>query len=58
MFASLVLLTAAAKKKPGKTGASSWQITNLDQSILETFDIFDENKVKDHWFAPQPGKII
>ena len=34
---------AAAKKeekKPIKTGASSGHITNLKQSILETFDIF------------------
>ncbi len=41
MFASLVLLMAAAKKKkkkPIKTGASSGHITNLKQSILETFD--------------------
>jgi hypothetical protein len=27
------------KKKPIKTGASSGHITNLKQSILETFDI-------------------
>jgi hypothetical protein len=32
---------AAAKKKPIKTGASSGHITNLKQSILETFDIYD-----------------
>ncbi len=51
-------VNGCSKKKPGKTSASSWHITNLEQSILETFDIFDENKVKDHWFAPQPGKII
>jgi hypothetical protein len=34
---------AAAKKeekKPIKTAASSGHITNLKQSILETFDIF------------------
>jgi hypothetical protein len=30
---------APAKKKPWKTGASSGHITNLKQSILETFDI-------------------
>ncbi len=28
------------KKKPIKTGASSGHITNLKQSILETFDIY------------------
>jgi hypothetical protein len=39
LFASLVLLMATAKKKPLKTGASSGDITNLKQSILETFDI-------------------
>jgi hypothetical protein len=31
---------AAAKKKPIKTGASRGHITNLKQSILETFDIY------------------
>jgi hypothetical protein len=31
---------AGAKKKPIKTGASSGHITNLKQSILETFDIY------------------
>jgi len=31
---------ATAKKKPGKTGASSGHITNLKQYILETFDIY------------------
>jgi hypothetical protein len=41
LFASLVLLMAAAKKKPWKTGASTGHITNLKQSILETFDIYD-----------------
>jgi hypothetical protein len=42
MFASLVLLMAAAKKgkKPIKTGASRGHITNLKQSILETFNIY------------------
>jgi hypothetical protein len=37
---------AAAKKKenhPILTGASSGHITNLKQSILETFDIYGEN---------------
>jgi hypothetical protein len=29
------------EKKPIKTGASSGHITNLKQSILETFDIYD-----------------
>ncbi len=48
MFASLVLLMAAATKKkkrkeesyPWKAGDSSGHITNLKQSILETFDIY------------------
>jgi hypothetical protein len=40
-FASLILLMAAIKKKPIKTGASSRHITNLKQSILEAFDIYD-----------------
>ncbi len=31
---------AAAKKKPIKTGASSGHLTNLEQSILETYDIY------------------
>jgi hypothetical protein len=30
---------SAAKKKPWKTGARNGHITNLKQSILETFDI-------------------
>jgi hypothetical protein len=46
LIASLVLLMAAAKKKkekkPIKTGAISGHITNLQQSILETFDIYDD----------------
>jgi hypothetical protein len=29
------------KKKPWKTGATSRHITNLKQSILETFDIYE-----------------
>jgi hypothetical protein len=41
LFASLVLLTAAAKKKPIKAGTSSRHITNLEQSILDTFNIYD-----------------
>jgi hypothetical protein len=28
------------KKKPQKMGASSGHVTNLEQSILETFDIY------------------
>ncbi len=40
MFALLVLLMAAAKKKPIKTGASIGHKTNLKQSILETFNIY------------------
>jgi hypothetical protein len=46
-FASLVLLMAPATKKkrkeeayPWKAGSSSRHITNLKQSILETFDIY------------------
>jgi hypothetical protein len=31
---------AAAKKEPWKTSTSSGHITNLRQSILETFDIY------------------
>jgi hypothetical protein len=31
------------KKKPWKTGASSGHITNLKQSILETFDMYGYN---------------
>jgi hypothetical protein len=40
-------MAAATKKKrkeeayPWKAGASSGHITNLKQSILETFDIYD-----------------
>ncbi len=30
-----------SKKKPIKTGASSGHITNLKQSILETFNMYD-----------------
>ncbi len=40
-------MAAATKKKkrkeeayPWRAGASSWHITNLKQSILETFDIY------------------
>jgi hypothetical protein len=44
LFASLVLLMATATKKgdayPWKAGTSSGHITNLKQSILETFDIY------------------
>ncbi len=40
LFASLVLLMVPAKKKPRKTGTSSGHITNLKQSILETFNIY------------------
>jgi hypothetical protein len=43
-------MAAATKKKkrkveayPWKTGASSRHITNLKQSILETFDIYGNN---------------
>jgi hypothetical protein len=35
------------KKKPWKMGASSGHITNLKQSILETFDIYGKNALKD-----------
>ncbi len=34
------------KKKPWKKGASIGHITNLKQSILETFDIYGPNKKK------------
>jgi len=42
LFASLVLLMAPAKKikKKKKTGTSCGHITNLKQSIWETFDIY------------------
>jgi hypothetical protein len=33
-------MAAAEKKKPIKTGASSGHTSNLEQSILETFDIY------------------
>ncbi len=48
-FASLVI--AAKKKNPWKTDASSGQITNLKQSILETFDIYglDTASCHCHW---------
>jgi len=42
-------MAAATKKKrkeeayPWKAGANSTHITNLKQSILETFDIYDYN---------------
>jgi hypothetical protein len=47
LFVSLVLSVATSTKKkkrkeeayPWKAGASSGHITNLKQSILETFDI-------------------
>ena len=38
---------ARAKKKPWKMGAGSGHITNLKQSILETFDIYGKNALKD-----------
>jgi hypothetical protein len=47
LFASLVLSMATATKKrkeeayPWKAGTSSGHITNLKQSILETFDIYE-----------------
>jgi hypothetical protein len=52
LLASLVLLMAAATKKkkrkeeayPWKAGTSSGHITNLKQSILETFDIYGYNQ--------------
>jgi hypothetical protein len=58
LFASLVLLMSTAKKKPIKTGTSSGHITNLQQSILETFDIYEYEArpyhvvgVGYHWFV-------
>jgi hypothetical protein len=47
LFALLVLLTAVAKikeKKLIKTGARRGHITNLKQSILETFHIYGFNR--------------
>ncbi len=35
------------KKKPWKMGASSRHITNIKQSILETFDIYGKNALKE-----------
>jgi hypothetical protein len=35
--------SCSKKKKPIKTGASNWHITNLKQSILDTFDIYGQN---------------
>ncbi len=46
LFASSVLLMAAAKekeKKPIEASACSGHITNLKESILETFNIYDKN---------------
>jgi hypothetical protein len=40
--------TVIAKKKHWKTGTSSGHITNLQQSILETFDIYDGKQQKFH----------
>jgi hypothetical protein len=39
------------KKKPWKMGTSSGHITNLKQSILETFNIYN----KTSWLAPALG---
>jgi len=36
------------KKKPWKTGNSSGHITNLKQSILETFDIYAKEAVNSY----------
>jgi hypothetical protein len=36
-------MATAKRKKPWKTSASSGHITNLKQSILETFNIYDTN---------------
>ncbi len=38
-------MAAAKKKKPWKTSTSSGHITNLKQSILETFNIFGVDRV-------------
>jgi hypothetical protein len=57
LFASLVLLTAAAKKekkKRIKTGASSGHIPNLKQPILETFDIYETI----YGLSPPPGANV
>jgi hypothetical protein len=58
LFASLVLLTASTnikEKKPIKTGNSSRHITNLKQSILETFDVYATAVVKWQGVASRAG---
>jgi len=40
------MATAKKNKKPWKTGAFSWHITHLKQSILETFDIYGSALLK------------
>jgi hypothetical protein len=42
---------AAAKKKPLKMGARSEPITNLKQSILETFDIYGSHIKLQLWLT-------
>jgi hypothetical protein len=39
-------MAAAKRKKKKKTGASSGHITNLKQSILETFNIYGRRFLK------------
>ncbi len=61
LFASLVLLTAAAKikeKKRIKTGASSRHMTNLKQSILETFDIYGCDSMEESKNIKEKNKKI
>jgi hypothetical protein len=58
LFASLVLLMATAKKKPWKTSTSSRHITNLEQSILETFDIYGQNKIRINPICVGSPKVV
>ncbi len=48
-------MAAANKKKPWKIGASSWYITNLKQSILETCNIYGTNHSNDAVFRDPKG---
>ncbi len=38
------IVNGRSKKKPWKTGTSSRYITNLKQSVLETFNIYDPHR--------------
>jgi hypothetical protein len=54
-------MAAATKKKrkeeayPWKAGTSSWHITNLKQSIFETFDIYESGSQL--MFSPSPTTL-